>query len=143
MIASQLEVIGAIAAPSLVLAGVVVKALFDWRVNKATEHRITAEGLKTHAEAKLTEAQVPKIDAEAAKIIADTAVNTAVALIAPLKQQIAELSARVDALEAENTTMTGQLRRAHNYIRDLLRSISVLMPDWTPPPFPDGLGLLL
>lgn len=125
-----LEMVKELSGPVGILVGAFGKSWFDRVVTKATAKNIEAEGVKTEAEGA-------KIDAEAARIIAATAVS----LVEPLKDEIRQLSARVDQLELENEATTGKLRRAVNYIQDLMRFIATHVPDKNPPPLPMGLDI--
>lgn len=113
---SALDWVSALVGPGGVVAGVLGKSVFD-------RSRSRSEG--------------SKLDADAAKIIAETAV----ALVAPLKEEIQALNARVDLLEEENTSQLGQLRRSLAYIRDLLLWIKPRVPGEIPPPPPADLAI--
>ncbi|QXN72998.1 minor tail protein [Mycobacterium phage Phillis] len=115
-----IEWAGVALGPAGVLAGVLGKGWFDRRT-VATKNP----------------SEETKLDAEAAQIIA----NTAVALVAPLKTEINELSTRVTTLETENQATTSKLQLAVNHIRTLYSWIYSHIPDKTPPQPPSELGI--
>ncbi|AVJ51384.1 minor tail protein [Mycobacterium phage Scowl] len=82
-------------------------------------------------------AEIEKTEAEASQIF----VETAVALIAPLKAEIADLTVRVNQLEEENYTTKTRLQLSIDYIRVLQSWISKHIPGRKPPAPPAELLL--
>jgi hypothetical protein len=78
-----------------------------------------------------------KTDAEAAEVVT----RAAVALLAPLQEQVTKLATRVEALEVENTATKSKLQLAILHIRELRSWIDQHIPGKTPPQTPAGLGL--
>lgn len=115
---------GVASGPVGILVGAIGKGWFDKRAAKTT------------AETK-NPSEETKLDAEAAQIIA----NTAVALVAPLKTEITDLTKRVETLETENQEKTTKLQLAVDHIRALYNWIYSHIPDKTPPQPPPTLGI--
>lgn len=113
--------------PAGVIVGVVGIKGIDW-----LSSRKAAKTLKKRAES-----EAGKIDADAAQVM----VQTAITLVAPLKQEISDLVVRVDSLESENALTNSRLALAIDHIRALRAWISTHMPDKTPPQPPIDLGL--
>lgn len=111
-----LDVVSAVAAPAGILFGVVGTNWYKRRIDKAT---------------------VTKIDADAAHVIA----NTAVLLVAPLQQQLTDLTGRVKLLETENVDLKTKFQAALEFIRELRIFIHNHVPDKTPPSAPSSLEL--
>lgn len=81
---------------------------------------------------KKNQSEAVKVDAESAQVITEVAL----ALVTPLKAEIAELRKRVDKLEDEKATFEGKLRRSLAYIKDLLYWISLQNLNVKPPMAP-------
>ena len=118
---TALEWVDTLAGPGGVVLGIVGTKAFDRRRDRQALQNSKSEETK--------------IDAEAAKIIADTAV----ALVAPLRDEIQALNERVEKLELENRSTKSLLCLAIDYIRALRMWIFEHVPDKVPPPAPDEL----
>lgn len=112
---SALEWADTLSGSAGALAGIAATKLFDRHLDRQKRKNAEKEGVK--------------IDADAAQVIA----NTAVALVAPLKAEIAELRVRVEIVEAENALKTTKIEAAARYIRELLDWIRIHIPDRQPP----------
>lgn len=93
--------------------------------------------LGRRARRKQDNARALKFDADAVHVIADTAVG----LVSPLKEQVAELSGRVEHLEDENTTTKNRLAQAIEYIRELRAWVRTHLPEGDPPAPPPSLDI--
>lgn len=109
-------------AGSGVIGSVGTKFIDGW-INRITNRKASQK----------IEAETGKFDADAAQVIA----STAMALLAPLQGEVADLRTRIQKLEGENVATTGKLRRAINYIRELRVWVAQnVTPECPPPPMP-------
>jgi len=131
------EWVGVIGGAVIVGVPVILKKLFDWRVDRVTTKKVVKETDKIDRETK-------KIDADAAQVIATTAVT----LVAPLQTQINHMTDRIDSLERDNTAIKtdnglikAKFQLAIDHIRELRLFIDNHIPDRTPPTAPLDLNL--
>ena len=120
-----LELIGVVTGSGV--GGVLLTKVFDWFITRASDKKVAVR----------VEAEAGKFDADAVQAIT----SAAVALVAPLQEEITKLNLRVDALEAENEEAKTKFGQAIDYIREVLSWIRIHMPNHSPPQPPSQLGI--